>query len=96
VKEGDDILRNWTDIGKHTYTSVDGLQLRTGKVYSAEIYALNSDNLQSDILNSSIRISDVIPVPTGKRKKIYYHITTVKTFHFVGKHNSNLTIMTIR
>ncbi|XP_061166326.1 uncharacterized protein LOC133175235 [Saccostrea echinata] len=85
IKENDAIVYNWTDIGRHTYASVNSLVLKTEKVYTAEVYASNSGNLWSDMINASVLVSDVVPVRTGNSCRLENSSNSDKGFILTWK-----------
>ncbi|XP_062605213.1 uncharacterized protein LOC134267002 isoform X2 [Saccostrea cucullata] len=65
IKSDEVMVYDWRDVGRHTYFSTDELTLDPHKNYSVYVFGTNKGEKDSNLINGSISINDVVPLQTG-------------------------------
>jgi len=66
LKNGEKLVTDWTDAGKETMVTIDGLHLQSGLVYSAEVRAVNVGHHSSDAVQADVLVLGQGPMLSGK------------------------------
>ncbi|XP_061172145.1 uncharacterized protein LOC133181615 [Saccostrea echinata] len=65
IKSDKLMIYDWRDIGRHNYFSADELILDTHRNYSVYVFGTNEGKKESNFINGSISINDIVPLQTG-------------------------------